>query len=104
VRSTSGVARGIEGLAIGDADLMMMAGAFVGWQPVLLSFFIATFPGLLFGIVQLMRQGNQPLPFGPALALGVILTVWLWQPLGDSDALRMVFFEPVLIALIIGGG
>ncbi len=104
VRSAYGMARGIEGLGIGDADLMMMAGAFVGWQPVLLSFFVATFPGLLFGVIQLMRQGNQPLPYGPALALGVVLTLWLWPLLGESDALRMVFFEPVFLGVIIGGG
>lgn len=104
VRFTYGVSRGIEGLGVGDADLMMMAGAFVGWQPVLLSFFVATFPGLLFGVVQLMRQGNQPLPYGPALALGVALTLWLWPFLGDSDALRMVFFEPVFLGVISGGG
>ncbi|HZV07058.1 MAG TPA: prepilin peptidase [Gemmataceae bacterium] len=104
VRFTYGVARGIEGLGVGDADLMMMAGAFVGWQPVLLSFFVATFPGLLFGIIHLIRQGNQPLPFGPALCLGVVLTLWLWPYLGNADALRMVFFDPAFLGSIIGGG
>jgi leader peptidase (prepilin peptidase)/N-methyltransferase len=105
VRFTYGTTRGIEGLGIGDADLMMMAGAFVGWQPVVLSFFIATFPGLVFGIVQLMRQGNHPLPYGPALALGVVLTLWLWQPfLGESDAIRTVFFDPRFLGIIAGAG
>jgi leader peptidase (prepilin peptidase)/N-methyltransferase len=103
VRFTYSMGRGIEGLGIGDADLMMMAGAFVGWQPVLMSFFVATFPGLLFGVIQLLRQGNQPLPYGPALAIGVVLTLWLWPYLGDSDALRMLFFEPVFLAIIAGG-
>ena len=28
-----------EGLGLGDADLMMMAGSLVGWQPILLAFF-----------------------------------------------------------------
>lgn len=104
VRFTYGMARGIEGLGVGDADLMMMAGAFVGWQPVVLSCFVAAFPGLVFGVIQLLRRGNQPLPFGPALALGVILTLWLWPYLGDSDALRLVFFEPGFLGGIIGGG
>ncbi len=104
VRFTFGVTRGIEALGIGDADLMMMAGAFVGWQPVLLSCFVAAFPGLLFGLIQLIRRGNQALPFGPSLALGVVLTLWLWPYLGDSDALRMVFFEPFFFSIIVGGG
>ncbi|HTU90309.1 MAG TPA: prepilin peptidase [Gemmataceae bacterium] len=104
VRFTYGMSRGIEGLGVGDADLMMMAGAFVGWQPVVLSCFVAAFPGLLFGVIQLLRRGNQPLPFGPALALGVIMTLWLWPFLGDYDALRLVFFDPAFLGGIVGGG
>ncbi len=104
VRFTYGMSRGIEGLGVGDADLMMMAGAFVGWQVVVLSCFVAAFPGLLFGVVQLLRSGNQPLPFGPSLALGVMLTLWLWQFLGESDSLRLVFFEPSFLGVIVGGG
>jgi len=104
VRFTYGMARGIEGLGVGDADLMMMAGAFVGWQVVVLSCFVAAFPGLLFGMFQLLRSGNQPLPFGPSLALGVILTLWLWQFLGESESLRLVFFDPSFLGGIVGGG
>ena len=104
IRFMYGLTRGIEGLGIGDADLMMMAGSFVGWQPVLLSCFVAAFPGLLFGLAQLLRRGNRPLPFGPSLALGVVLTLWLWPFLGDSDALRLVFFDPLFLGIIVGGG
>jgi len=104
VRFTYGTARGLEGLGVGDADLMMMAGAFIGWQPVVLSCFVAAFPGLLFGLFQLLHRGNQPLPFGPSLALGVVSTLGLWRFLGDSEMLRLVFFEPVFLGSIIGGG
>ena len=45
VRLLFGLGRGVEGLGVGDADLMMMAGAFVGWQPVVLAFFISVGPG-----------------------------------------------------------
>jgi len=104
VRFTFGITRGIEALGVGDADLMMMAGSFVGWQPILLSCFVAAFPGLLFGVIQLLRRGNQALPFGPSLAVGVVLTLWLWPLLGDSDSVRLVFFEPLFLAAIVGGG
>jgi leader peptidase (prepilin peptidase)/N-methyltransferase len=104
VRFLFGLTRGIEALGVGDADLMMMAGSFVGWQPVLLSCFIAAFPGLLFGVAQLARRGNQTLPFGPSLAIGVMLTLWLWPFLGESAEIRLVFFEPMYLGLIVGGG
>jgi leader peptidase (prepilin peptidase) / N-methyltransferase len=104
VRFLYGLTRGIEGLGVGDADLMMMAGAFVGWQPVVLACFVAAFPGLFFGLAQLARRGNQALPFGPSLALGVVMTLWMWPFLGDSDALRMVFFDPTFLGSIIVGG
>jgi leader peptidase (prepilin peptidase)/N-methyltransferase len=104
VRFLFGLTRGIEALGVGDADLMMMAGSFVGWQPVLVACFVAAFPGLLFGVAQLLRGGTQALPFGPSLALGVVMTLWLWPFLGDSDALRMVFFDPAVLGVIGGGG
>lgn len=104
VRFMYGLARGIEGLGVGDADLMMMAGAFVGWQPIVLACFVAAFPGLFFGLIQLARRGNHPLPFGPSLALGVLMTLWLWPILGASRELRMVFFDPTFLSFLGGGG
>ena len=100
VRFTFGLSRGIEALGVGDADLMMMAGSFVGWQPIILSCFVAAFPGLLFGVVQLLRRGNHPLPFGPSLAMGVVLTLWLWPLLGDFEPIRLMFFEPLFLGVV----
>ncbi len=74
----------MEGLGVGDADLMMMAGAFVGWQPILIAFFAAILPGLVLGILQVMLRGNQAMPFGPALAIGVMLTLLTWPAIGAA--------------------
>lgn len=104
LRFTFGLTRGIEALGVGDADLMMMAGSFVGWQPIVLSCLVAAFPGLLFGLVQLLLHGNKPLPFGPSLALGVLLTLWLWPILGECGAVRLVFFVPSVLASIATAG
>jgi leader peptidase (prepilin peptidase)/N-methyltransferase len=102
VRFLFGLGRGIEGLGVGDADLMMMAGAFVGWQPVVMSFFIATFPALFLGVVQLLRKGDQALPFGPPLALGVLLTLLFWPPIGAY--IQPIAFSPFFLGLLTGMG
>jgi leader peptidase (prepilin peptidase)/N-methyltransferase len=94
--------RGIEGMGVGDADLMMMAGAFLGWQPVVLAFFVAVLPGLVFAILHTIRRGTQALPFGPALAVGVVLTVLAWPALGEY--VRPLFFEPTFLLAVGGGG
>ncbi len=70
VRFTFGVTRGIEAMGVGDADLMMMAGAFVGWQPILLSCFVAAFPGLLFGVAQLRARRQSDVALRPVAGSG----------------------------------
>jgi leader peptidase (prepilin peptidase)/N-methyltransferase len=94
--------RGIEGLGLGDADLMMMAGAFIGWQPVVVSFFLAAFPALFFGLAQLLRKGDQRLPFGPALAIGVLLAVFLWPEIGPR--FWPFFSDGLMLAFLVGAG
>ena len=71
VRFLFGLGRGKEGLGVGDADLMMMAGSLprlaAGGRRLLRR---ASSPALFFGIVQLICRGDQALPFGPSLAAG----------------------------------
>jgi leader peptidase (prepilin peptidase) / N-methyltransferase len=96
---------GKEALGLGDADLMMMAGAFVGWQVVVVSFFIGALIALPFGIFAALFKGERQLPFGPGLAVGVAVTVMWWPWL--SQALQPFLFEHVLLMvaiLVMGGG
>jgi leader peptidase (prepilin peptidase)/N-methyltransferase len=102
IRFLFAVGRGIEGLGVGDADLMMMAGAFVGWQPILVSFFVGVFVGLFFALAQLILRGGRMLPFGPSLSLGVILTVLFWPGIGPQ--FQMLFFDPIAMGLLGLGG
>jgi leader peptidase (prepilin peptidase)/N-methyltransferase len=102
VRFVFGVGRGIEGLGVGDADLMMMAGAFLGWQPIVVAFFVAVFPALVFGILQLVFRGHQMLPFGPSLAIGIVITLLGWQSIGPRFA--DIFFNATLLLFLAGAG
>jgi len=97
---TKGLGR--EALGLGDADLMMMAGAFLGWQPVVIAFFLGAMVTLVFAIVQLIVYRDTSLPFGPGLAVGLVLT-WLgWRWIGP--AVQALLFNEVLIFIFVGGG
>lgn len=102
VRFLFGVGRGQEGLGLGDADLMMMAGAFIGWQPILIAFFVSVFPALLLGIGYMIARGDQQMPFGPSLALGVLLTLFGWGMIGPH--FQMLFFDKTLLIVMTVAG
>jgi leader peptidase (prepilin peptidase)/N-methyltransferase len=89
---------GKEAMGLGDADLMMMAGSFLGWQPIVVAFFISVFPGLVMGVFQLIIRRDNSLPFGPALAAGVVIT-WLgWNWIGPRVQ-PMFFWDVILFAM-----
>jgi leader peptidase (prepilin peptidase)/N-methyltransferase len=113
---------GREALGLGDADLLMMAGAFFGWQIAVLSLFVGSIVALVMFVVALLFvPGNgqtatqtsgpavsQPLsppagtsgreiPFGPGLAVGVVLTWLAWPWLGPR--VQFVFFDAVIFGL-----
>jgi leader peptidase (prepilin peptidase)/N-methyltransferase len=98
VRFVFGIGRGKEGLGVGDADLMMMGGSFLGWQPIVIAFFVSVFPALLIGVVQLVVRGRQELAFGPSLALGVLLTLLTWRWIGPE--VQLLFFDGWLLGLL----
>jgi leader peptidase (prepilin peptidase)/N-methyltransferase len=100
IRYLFGLGMGIEALGLGDADLMMMAGAFVGWQPVVVAFFVGVFVGLFFGIAQVLFTGDNALAFGPALAIGIVVTLLGWYWIGP--AVQALFFNDFLL-MALGG-
>lgn len=98
IRFTFGMGRGMEGMGLGDADLMMMVGAFWGWQLVVLAFFLSVIPAFFFGILQLCLKGDQAFPFGPSLAISSVVTFYCWPFL--AQATQIYFFEPFIIFFI----
>ena len=100
VRFVFGLGRGQEGLGVGDADLMMMAGSFLGWQPIVIAFFVSVFPALVVGLIQLGVRGSQELAFGPSLSLGVLVTMFTWRWIGPE--MWPVFRDGVLQGMLGG--
>jgi leader peptidase (prepilin peptidase)/N-methyltransferase len=87
-----------EALGLGDADLMMMAGCFLGWQPVVVAFFISPVPALAVGLFQLIVHKDDSLPFGPSLAIGILITMLCWHSIGPY--IQPLFFWGALMALL----
>jgi leader peptidase (prepilin peptidase) / N-methyltransferase len=97
---------GQEAIGLGDADLLMMAGAFLGWQPVVLGIGAGAVLTLLvlpfLYIIQKLRgrEFDAELPFGPGLAAGVVFCWLTWPILGEYA--RPTLFDPVVLGLVVG--
>ncbi len=79
-RAGASVALGREAMGMGDVTLMAMVGVWLGWQPAVVIFFLATFIGLVHGLFQLVMHRDNELPFGPSLCLAAALVTLFWQP------------------------
>lgn len=93
---------GREALGLGDADLMMMVGAFLGWQAVVAAFFIGALVALVLAVVQVAVFRDDSLPFGPGLAIGTVLTWTFWFRIGP--AIQPLFFNGELMMIVFGVG
>ncbi|MCA9247508.1 MAG: prepilin peptidase [Planctomycetales bacterium] len=72
-----------EAMGFGDVLLMMMIGAFMGWQACLVIFFLAPFAGLLIGVLQMLARRDQEIPYGPFLCLATLFTLLAWPSVWD---------------------
>jgi leader peptidase (prepilin peptidase) / N-methyltransferase len=96
---------GKEALGLGDADFMMMAGAFVGWQVILVSLAVSAFVGIPYFLYFRLRGGDRATPFCPALAFGVMGTLIAWPRIAPE--LQPMFFDDLtllILAVFLGGG
>ena len=69
---------GKEGMGYGDANIMAIIGAFLGWEKVLLTIFFASLIGSVVGVTIMVARGKDTkfaLPFGPFLSAGAYITM-----------------------------
>ena len=78
--------RGMEGLGQGDWKMTAMLGAFLGWEKLLLTVFVATLSGTVVGLGLMAfggRSGRHALPLGTFLGIAGIAVVFAGQPVLD---------------------
>jgi leader peptidase (prepilin peptidase)/N-methyltransferase len=71
---------GKEGMGYGDFKLLGAIGAWVGWQSLPLVILFSSVVGAAIGLALILAKGrdhNQPMPFGPFLAVAGWITL-LW--------------------------
>lgn len=70
------------GMGGGDIKMMAMVGSLMGWKSVLLTTFLGSLVGAVFGIFLMLFKGKgrkTKIPFGPFLALGSVITLFYGQ-------------------------
>ena len=76
--------RGIEGMGYGDFKLLAALGAWLGWTALPQIVLISAVTGAIVGLVATgfgRMRFEEPLPFGPFLAAGGVVTLFLGTPL-----------------------
>ena len=71
--------KGVEGMGLGDVKMLGMIGAFLGWQGVITTLFLATLGGSLVGGLLMLRGRlglQSKLPFGVFLAIAAVLSLF----------------------------
>jgi len=73
--------RKIEGVGFGDIKMMMMVGAYVGWQLGFLTIFLGSILGSVVGVALIIKQRNRKvkIPYGFFLASGAVLSLLIGE-------------------------
>ncbi len=101
VRIIARRALGKEALGFGDVTLMAMMGAFLGWQPLLMVFFIAPFIGAIIAIVQWIATRNHEIAYGPYLCAAGTWLVLRWDFFWDRWGMYFVLGWSIPLILLI---
>lgn len=102
---------GREAFGLGDIYILAAAGACAGWDIALLGFLVSVGVALLAWMISLFRKRTAMIAFGPPLALGFVLALWLSVPATTLFADLWRQYGPgireqpgLFVALLLGSG
>lgn len=75
-----------EAMGFGDVTLMGMIGAFFGWQPCLLIFFLSPAAAVIIAVAQALLTGRRDIAFGPYLCLAALFVLVGWASIWHEYA------------------
>jgi leader peptidase (prepilin peptidase)/N-methyltransferase len=78
--------RGIDGMGMGDAKMLAMIGATMGWIAVLPVLFLASMVGALFGVTMMLRSDDgwqTQIPFGVFLGFALFVVLFFGTTLAE---------------------
>lgn len=86
VRIVGSSALGKEAMGFGDVTLMAMIGAFLGWQPALMIFFLAPFTAVFIALLQVIITRRNEIAFGPYLCASTLVLILFWSEIWNGWA------------------
>ena len=90
-------------MGFGDVTLMAMIGAFLGWQAVIITFFLAPFAGVIIGLIQAIARRENEMAFGPYLSLAAILVVLFWESIWARTSIALFQYIDALPFVLMAG-
>jgi len=89
-----------EAMGFGDVTLVAMIGAYLGWQPCLMLFFLAPFIGVVIATGNLLLRGEIEIWYGPFLCAAALLVIVFWAALWDEFG-RGIFGMGLLVPALV---
>ena len=99
VRLFAGFVLGMEAMGFGDVILGGVIGSFIGWQGIVVVFFVAPFLALIYGGIRRCFNSSKEIPYGPFLSLGCVVYLAYRDFFLDVFA---PFFGDLVFAAFIG--
>ena len=92
----------MEAMGFGDVTLVAMIGAYLGWQPCLMLFFIAPFIGVIIAVGNWVLTREMDIWYGPFLCLAAVIVIVFWASLWGHYGLifSMGMVVPALVVIM----